>query len=216
MAGRGKRSVIDGVRSAVEQSPDNESLRLHLATLLNDEGEFQDALEQATIVLEETPDRVDALAEACRAAEGLGDDRRAAAYRRLHDAVAAEPAPKHPDDGGPEEPVKLHAVRGGAIEGEVTEIERPAMTLDDVGGMESIKRRLRTAFLAPLENPALRRMYGKSLRGGLLLYGPPGCGKTFIARATGRPARSPLHRCRAPRRARHVPGAERAQPPRAL
>ncbi|MER6999668.1 AAA family ATPase [Streptomyces sp. NPDC000410] len=55
--------------------------------------------------------------------------------------------------------------------------------LADVGGMREVKERLEAAFLAPMRNPELRRLYGKSLRGGLLLYGPPGCGKTFIARA---------------------------------
>ena len=39
------------------------------------------------------------------------------------------------------------------------------------------------AFLAPLRNPELRHLYKKDLRGGLLLYGPPGCGKGFLARA---------------------------------
>ncbi|MGW0842232.1 AAA family ATPase [Streptomyces sp. NPDC002787] len=58
-----------------------------------------------------------------------------------------------------------------------------AVRLADVGGMREVKDRLEAAFLAPLRNPELRRLYGKSLRGGLLLYGPPGCGKTFIARA---------------------------------
>jgi AAA+ superfamily predicted ATPase len=69
------------------------------------------------------------------------------------------------------------------IEEDEWEAERPAITLADVGGMAEVKRRLNTAFLAPLRNPELMKMYGKSLRGGLLLYGPPGCGKTFIARA---------------------------------
>ena len=64
------------------------------------------------------------------------------------------------------------------------EAEHPEITLADVAGMEEVKRRLNVAFLAPMKNPDMRKLYGKSLRGGLLLYGPPGCGKTFIARAT--------------------------------
>jgi SpoVK/Ycf46/Vps4 family AAA+-type ATPase len=61
--------------------------------------------------------------------------------------------------------------------------ERPGLKLADVAGMAEVKARLDAAFLAPLRNPELRKLYHKSLRGGLLLYGPPGCGKTFIARA---------------------------------
>jgi len=61
--------------------------------------------------------------------------------------------------------------------------ERPGLRLADVAGLAEVKARLEAAFLAPLRNPELRRVYHKSLRGGLLLYGPPGCGKTFIARA---------------------------------
>jgi AAA+ superfamily predicted ATPase len=61
--------------------------------------------------------------------------------------------------------------------------ERPGLRLADVAGLTEVKARLEAAFLAPMRNPDLRKLYGKSLRGGLLLYGPPGCGKTFIARA---------------------------------
>ena len=61
--------------------------------------------------------------------------------------------------------------------------ERPGLRLADVAGMADVKARLEAAFLAPMRHPELRKLYGKSLRGGLLLYGPPGCGKTFIARA---------------------------------
>lgn len=56
------------------------------------------------------------------------------------------------------------------------EVEDPGVALRDVGGMETVKARLEVSFLAPMRNPELRRMYGKSLKDGLLLYGPPGCG----------------------------------------
>lgn len=63
------------------------------------------------------------------------------------------------------------------------EAEPPAIKLSDVGGMQNVKDRMNAAFLAPLNNPELRKLYDKSLRGGMLLYGPPGCGKTFLAKA---------------------------------
>ncbi|MFF2776603.1 ATP-binding protein [Streptomyces sp. NPDC058052] len=75
---------------------------------------------------------------------------------------------------------------GDGIAGDAAawDVDAPgAVRLADVGGMTDVKDRLEAAFLAPMRNPELRRLYGKSLRGGLLLYGPPGCGKTFIARA---------------------------------
>jgi len=63
------------------------------------------------------------------------------------------------------------------------DVEHAGLRLADVAGMADVKQRLEAAFLAPMRNPELRKLYGKSLRGGLLMYGPPGCGKTFIARA---------------------------------
>ncbi len=71
----------------------------------------------------------------------------------------------------------------GLDEARAYDAERTGLTLADVAGMTEVKKRLEAAFLAPMRNPELRKLYGKSLRGGLLLYGPPGCGKTFIARA---------------------------------
>jgi SpoVK/Ycf46/Vps4 family AAA+-type ATPase len=71
----------------------------------------------------------------------------------------------------------------GIEEARAYDAERAGLTLADVAGMTEVKKRLEAAFLAPMRNPELRKLYGKSLRGGLLLYGPPGCGKTFIARA---------------------------------
>ena len=64
------------------------------------------------------------------------------------------------------------------------EVEEPRTTLADVGGMPAIKRWLSTAFLSSLRDPQMRTLFGRSLRGGLLIYhGPPRCGKTFLARA---------------------------------
>jgi hypothetical protein len=61
--------------------------------------------------------------------------------------------------------------------------ERPAVTLADVAGLAEVKQHLDSTFLAPLRDPELAAAFGQAPGGSLLMYGPPGCGKTFIARA---------------------------------
>jgi transitional endoplasmic reticulum ATPase len=64
------------------------------------------------------------------------------------------------------------------------EVERPQLTFEDVGGMERVKEEVRMKIVLPLRQPELFKAYGKKIGGGILLYGPPGCGKTYLARAT--------------------------------
>lgn len=64
------------------------------------------------------------------------------------------------------------------------QFERPTTSFAEVGGMDSVKEEIRMKILYPLQNPDLFRAYGKKIGGGVLLYGPPGCGKTLLSRAT--------------------------------
>ena len=64
------------------------------------------------------------------------------------------------------------------------EPERPTITFEDVGGMEQVKEEVRMKIILPLQQPDLFKAYGKKIGGGILMYGPPGCGKTYLARAT--------------------------------
>lgn len=64
-----------------------------------------------------------------------------------------------------------------------TEIERPKTSFADVGGMTDLKENIKMQIIYPLKNPEIYKAYGKAIGGGILMYGPPGCGKTHIARA---------------------------------
>ena len=197
-------SVIAALQAALKAAPDSVPLRLHLATLLLDSGRPLEALEQCTTILSRQPDHREALKKAADAAFQSGDTVRAVSYGRLLDALGADLLADLNTDRDPEPPrlpVESSRTGGSSVppteektrvtvsaqdddEPGTWEPERPTITLRDVAGMEAVKRRLNIAFLAPMQNPDLRKLYGKSLKGGLLLYGPPGCGKTFIARAT--------------------------------
>jgi transitional endoplasmic reticulum ATPase len=58
------------------------------------------------------------------------------------------------------------------------------ISFDDIGGMQDVIERIRMNIIYPFKNPEVFRKFNKRPGGGILLYGPPGCGKTHLARAT--------------------------------
>ena len=63
-------------------------------------------------------------------------------------------------------------------------MEKPSINFSDVGGMDELKEEIDLKIIKPLENAEMYAAYGKKIGGGILLYGPPGCGKTYLAKAT--------------------------------
>jgi transitional endoplasmic reticulum ATPase len=63
-------------------------------------------------------------------------------------------------------------------------LQKTNINFSNVGGMENVKHEIDLKIIKPLQHPDLYKAYGKKLGGGILLFGPPGCGKTFIAKAT--------------------------------
>jgi len=205
-------TVLDSLRRAVEAMPDDVPLRLHLATLLLRGGQRDEAIRQLGAVLQREPGNaaaLDLLREGPASAEAVGhppaSEADISAERNVVRPPATGPGGSRGDAAGGGAPQydwsqaedelrdvlpamfigdgQADSAPAGIDEPGAYDAEHAGLTLADVAGMTEVKQRLEAAFLAPMRNPELRRLYGKSLRGGLLLYGPPGCGKTFIARA---------------------------------
>lgn len=75
----------------------------------------------------------------------------------------------------------LESVRPTSMSGD--SVELGGLTLADVGGMEPLKQTLTETVLWPLTYPDAFTRLGIEAPRGILLYGPPGCGKTYIVRA---------------------------------
>ncbi|WP_052339409.1 ATP-binding protein [Gorillibacterium massiliense] len=136
--------------------PDNHSLRLKIVELYVASDRLEEALELLADGLEQQED---------------------SALRSRYEELKA---PKL-------QPVKagLRVIQGSRRdEDDDVDATFPKVTFADVGGLHELKEQIRMNIVYPFQNPFLFKQYGKKVGGGILLYGPPGVGKTFIARAT--------------------------------
>lgn len=179
-------------RAALALAPDTPFLKLGLARAFQQQGKLSHAL----VVLEDVvkapkaPARAFVLYARLLAAQGEID----AAIEQYRHGIDLDPAAADPEfaarlgiDASPDEEVqdgRIAASWEPEPAAPSVEMERPKTTFADVGGMEALKEEIRLKIIYPLTHAEMYRAYGKPIGGGILMYGPPGCGKTHLARAT--------------------------------
>src|SRR5436190_12921669 len=183
-------------KSALAQWPDDSLLKVGLATAFNRQGKHSAAIVVVEELLRQTNPPPAALLLHCRLLLGTGEvDRAVRQYKRaieadpsLHDVELANrlgiQGPAQSDDPSDVVDGKMRAASGDASDTFDPHIEKPHVRFSDVGGMELLKDEIRMKIIHPLSHQELYKAYGKSVGGGILMYGPPGCGKTHLARAT--------------------------------
>lgn len=184
---------VEGLRNALLDAPDNHVLRLLLAETLVDTGRPVEALaEYDQLLIAEQLDAAGIVAGG-RAALAAGRYDRAQAFVDAAGAAGLV-------NGISELKQELNASLGlqqmvqlvkpgldeeGLAQSPQLELDsKPAVTFADVGGLEEIKKAVNRAIILPFQRHDLYEKYKRGAGGGVLLFGPPGCGKTLLARAT--------------------------------
>jgi transitional endoplasmic reticulum ATPase len=183
---------IEALSRALELSPDNHELRLLLADTLAEAQRGAEALVHYERLLENGSLPKDRIVDAGSTALEAGNLQLAARLLErakndgVVDGVAALQADLERELGGGPEPAPLQ--RSLDADESFTAAHylesEPKVTFADVGGLDEPKKAIHRTIVLPFQRPDLYLKYGRRAGGGVMLYGPPGCGKTLLARAT--------------------------------
>jgi ATP-dependent 26S proteasome regulatory subunit len=179
-------------RQALSQAAEDQNLKLGLARAFYAQGKNSHALALVEDIVKSREAPARAFVLHARLLSGIGEMEQAVMqYRRAMelDNSMADPdlAQRLGINASAESDVIEGRVRSswqGEEAAPLMEVERPKITFKDVGGMDTVKEEIRMKIIHPLKHPELYKAYGKAIGGGILMYGPPGCGKTYLARAT--------------------------------
>ncbi|MBL8825969.1 MAG: AAA family ATPase [Planctomycetaceae bacterium] len=179
-------------KQALAQSANDVSLKLGLADVFMHQGKNGAALVIVEDLLKQASVPIAAYLLHARLLVRAGEIQRA--VHQYRQAISDDPDAADPElaamlgiDADPETSEVVDGrVRESYVGGEAraSSVERPSIAFAEVGGMDQVKEEIRVKIILPLKHPEMFKAYGKPVGGGILMYGPPGCGKTHLARAT--------------------------------
>lgn len=185
------------LEQALLSAPFDHGLRARYARALIEARRLEDAGVQAALLGQQRPD--DAATLVIQALCRVHDEPAAALdlYVRARRAPDFEPeaaledlaAHAHPARGEMPEPAaetpRLQLVGGGqpARVAAIQQVAEDKVRFSSIVGMDALKKTIRLKIIEPFLKPGLFQRFKMNSGGGILLYGPPGCGKTMLARA---------------------------------